>query len=103
MKNYCYELGKILYDKIDPKRELRFANEVNSINDLRRSVAHLKGLDPETSGRVVNLLEEIERNYHGKSLFSQVDDIKRNLEGVLALLLKVKGEEVPLEEGVEAV
>lgn len=101
MKNICYELGKLISDKIDA-RNIYFAGNVNSINDLRRAIAGLKGLDSDTSNRAVMLLEELERNYHGKALYMQIDDIKRNMSGILALLLKVKGEEVALEEAEAA-
>jgi len=96
MKNYCYEIGKLLYEVVDD--DVYFASNIESINDLRRVLTGLKGLDAETARKVVSLLDDLERNYQGKALYLQIDDIKRNLAGILALLKKTKGEEVELEE-----
>jgi len=96
MKNFCYELGKLIVDSVG--ENVRFANNVESVNDLRRALANLRGVDPDTANKSMLLLEELERNYKGKALFKQIDDVKRNLAGVLTLLLKIKGKEIPPEE-----
>jgi hypothetical protein len=99
VRNFCYELAKLLYEKVDPK-EIHFASHVESVNDLRRVLAGLKGLDQDVAAKAVGLIDELEGNYQGKDLHKQVDDIKRNLAGILKLLKKMKGEEVPEEEEV---
>jgi hypothetical protein len=99
VRNFCYELAKLLYEKVDPK-EIYFASDVASVNDLRRVLAGLKGLDQDVAAKAVGLIDELEGNYQGKDLHKQVDDIKRNLAGILKLLKKMKGEEVPEEEEV---
>jgi hypothetical protein len=98
LKNFCYELAKLLYEKVDPK-EIHFASHVESVNDLRRALAGLKGLDQDLTAKAVGLIDELEGNYRGKDLHKQVDDIKRNLAGILRLLKRMRGEEIPSEEG----
>lgn len=98
MKNFCYELGKLLYNKIDPK-DVYFATGVTSINDLRSAVGALKlKEEDETRFHVVQLLEELEKENEGKSLYMHIDDVNRNLKGILELLRKSTGLEVPEEE-----
>lgn len=98
MKNFCYELGKLLYERIDA-RDVYFATGVTSLNDLRSALGSLKLKDEgETRFRAVQLLEELESETDGKSLYMQVDDVNRNLKGILELLRKAKGLEVPVEE-----
>ena len=47
MRDYCYELAKLLYRKINDG-DTYFAEGVNSTNDLRRTIGELR-LDEETA------------------------------------------------------
>lgn len=86
-----------MYDKVDSD-DIYFASGITSVNDFRSALAGLR-LDEETSRELTASLEDLEKEHSGKSLYMQIDDIRRNLPGILELLMKLKGQ--PTEEAVK--
>ncbi|MEM3675326.1 MAG: hypothetical protein QXG08_07650 [Candidatus Methanomethyliaceae archaeon] len=95
MKNYCYELARLLSDEIGGN--IYFAEGIETVNDLRRVLGELR-LNQAKASEVVHLIDEMEEECKGKELYKQIHEIKRNLAGVLSLLLKMKGKEEPEAE-----
>lgn len=90
-------MGVTIYDHIDPETETLFASHIKTLNDLRSAISHLKRADPATISKASAILEELEADYKGKALYKQVEDIRNNLSGIIAMLLKMKGVEVAEE------